>query len=317
MHDERYALVAGQVEARLGRISPRYPLSARSVRNIINTLDSAVNMRIKINKNLTQIVLINCLSQERVHDIVENLKIVTPDIEDFKTYFTQEKQQQFISVMKSRILTQQGAFLQPPSNEDIKNKINNTLHDIYAIYSKFKSSPIAQNIKNDIFLSIFENNTINTSEEIHNKIKKQEHILHNTTIINKQITTDSIKTILQELLKNSKVPEALPTEDGLRNLKEKIKNNLRKKDTFTTSDFTQSTLQNNIYNIAYSYLQTVQNSLRFDNDFLKNLCIQTGLTAQLNYLQSITMQAAKSTITDVEYSNKIALHSLSSVYAIW
>jgi hypothetical protein len=122
MHDERYALVAGQVEARLGRISPRYPLSARSVRNIINTLDSAVNMRIKINKNLTQIVLINCLSQERVHDIVENLKIVTPDIENFKTYFTQEKQQQFISVMKSRILTQQGAFLQPPSNEDIKIK---------------------------------------------------------------------------------------------------------------------------------------------------------------------------------------------------
>ncbi|MDD2966840.1 MAG: hypothetical protein PHN64_05035 [Desulfovibrionaceae bacterium] len=296
--DDRYALVAGQVEAKLGRINTHYPLSARSVKNILNTLDSAVETRVQTNKNLTQSTLVNCLSQERVHDILENLKIVTPDIENFETYFTQEKQQQFISVMKARILAQQGDFLQPPSNEDIKNQINNTLHDIYAIYSELKNSPIEQNIKNDIFISIFKNNTIDTSEAIHNEIEKQEHILHNTTLIDEQVTTDGIKIIFQELLKTSPVPDALPTEEGLQNIQKRIKDILTKKDSFTTSDFTFEEITKILQIVAQSYRVGIEESARLEgNDavFLKNLCQQIGLTAPHNYMEMLTTQAKKNT----------------------
>ena len=206
--DEKYKFVAGDILARLGTMSTKFPLSCSKVRYIINKLDKNVKTTTAINNKIFDSYIMKEISSGKLKgqlstaeqialaneiDKTGNKELKLEDSK-FKKFFTEQFKEDFISAIKRELSLEYKDNVLRPDEEKISSFIQEKIKDAYTIFLDINRSTSNEEIANTLYASCITDNKIPSPQEMHEKTVDEV----NKNTIREKTSYDIIKWLFEE-----------------------------------------------------------------------------------------------------------------------
>ena len=291
-NEPRYAQVLNQVEAQLGRINIKYPISSAKVRNILGALDTAVNTLAGNNKEQTYSLIMRYIGPDTIRQSFEQAARDANRDQNLANVLTADQKSKFIKYIGDRIIAAQGDFLHVPDNNEIKNRILTAANEINRVNERLINSLLSDDEKNIMRESMFDGSNMLSADAVIANIYDRENLIANEQLAidysNNTLEGKFIQELKQQLVAAG-LSDKMPEEKALHKIQMRIKEHIINRGRTEAIRLTPEMAADALRAGVQGYITALQTARQLpDNEvslFMQNVCQKNAGDLDPVYIQ--------------------------------